>query len=495
MISPIVLLLIVVAYFFALLFVAWLTGRDNQQHTFYHGDRKSPWFVVAFGMIGTTISGVTFISVPGEVGNSAFHYFQFVMGNVAGYMLIALFLLPFYYRENVYSIYSVLERKMGREGYLTSSGFFIVSKVIGASFRLFLAILVLYLAIASPLGFSFAGTVLLCLLLIWLYTFRSGIKTVVWSDTVQTVMLIAAAVITIVLLLKQLSFSATDFFSMLKSDPQTRIFDFQWQSPNNFFKQFLSGIFITLAMNGFDQDIVQKNLTCKSGKKARKNMLWFSVSFAITVFLFLVLGALLYAFAESKGIALPSKSDQLYPLIALNYMGSVASVLFILGISAAAFSSADSATTALTTAFCIDFLKLHQRKQIVQSRVRNLVHLGFSILIFCVIMLFYKLNNESVVNAIFKAAGYTYGPILGVYLFSFFVPRIPRRKLILPICVLAPLLTYGITRLLFIVMDGYVFGFELIIVNTLLTLALLTLFSSPKNHGHELTNSESNSFN
>jgi len=475
--DPIVLLLIIFVYFLILLLVSYLTGKKSQEHTFYHGDKKSPWFVVTFGMIGTTISGVTFISVPGEVGTSAFHYFQFVMGNMVGYVLIATLLLPFYYRKNVISIYSVLEEKMGKEGYLTTSGFFILSKVIGASFRLFLAALVLYMAIGKPLGISFGVTVLLCLAVIWLYTFKSGIKTVVRSDTLQTLIFISAVVITIILITKQLGLTASALPSLLAERADTKIMEFDWRSSQNFFKQFISGIFITLALNGFDQDIVQKNLTCRSSNKARKNMLWFSFWFGFTVFLFLILGALLYYYAEVKGIKLPAKTDQLYPLLALNHLGGVISVLFILGISAAAFSSADSATTALTTSFCVDFLKLDSKAQSKNKRIRTLVHLGFSLIIFVVILLFYKLNDESAVTAIFKAAGYTYGPILGVYLFSFFVPRVPSRKSILPVCISSPLLTFLITRLVACWAEGYQFGFELIILNTMITVLLLTLFS------------------
>jgi Na+/proline symporter len=319
--------------------------------------------------------------------------------------------------------------------------------------------------------------VLFCLLLIWLYTFKSGIKTVVWSDTLQTVVLVAAVIATIVIITRELNLSASNLVSLIVDQPETKIFDFSWGSSNNFFKQFVSGIFITLALNGFDQDIVQKNLTCRTSNKARKNMLWFSFWFGVTVFMFLVLGALLYYYAKTKGIALPVKSDQLYPLIALTHLGGVATVLFILGISAAAFSSADSATTALTTAFCVDFLKIQHREHRSQRTIRNLVHLGFSLLIFVVIMLFYQLNNESVVTAIFKAAGYTYGPILGVYLFSFFMPRIPVRTMILPVCLLSPLLTFLVTKLTAQLIDGYKFGFELIIVNTLVTVVLLVVFS------------------
>jgi solute:Na+ symporter, SSS family len=318
--DPITLLLIIFAYFLMLLLVSYFTGKKNQEHTFYHGDRKSPWFVVTFGMIGTTISGVTFVSVPGEVGVSAFHYFQFVMGNMVGYILIATLLLPYYYRKNVISIYSVLEEKMGKEGYLTTSGFFILSKVIGASFRLFLAALVLYMAISKPLGISFGVTVLLCLIVIWLYTFKSGIKTVVWSDTLQTFVFISAVVITIIFITRQLNLSASNITVLLADRPETKIFEFDWKSPQNFFKQFVSGIFMTIALNGFDQDIVQKNLTCRNSNKARKNMLWFSFWFGLTVFMFLTLGALLYYYAEVKGIPLPGKSDQLYPLILTNVL-------------------------------------------------------------------------------------------------------------------------------------------------------------------------------
>ena len=475
--KPTFYLLILLAYFLLLLLISFFTGKKNKEHTFYNGDRKSPWFIVSFGMIGATISGVTFISVPGEVGTSAFHYFQFVLGNIVGYIIIATLLLPYYYRKKVLSIYTVLEQKMGKEGYLTTSGFFILSKVIGASFRLFLAAMVLYMAIAEPLGIPFSVTVLFCLLLIWLYTHRSGIKTVVWSDSLQTIVLITAVIFTISIICKQVNFSFKDIFKLYDSQAGTKIFEFGWKSPQNFFKQFISGIFMTIALNGFDQDIVQKNLTCKNEVKARKNMLWFSLWFGLTVFMFLTLGALLYYYTNSKGIVLPSKTDQLYPLIALNYLGPITAILFILGISAAAFSSADSATTALTTAFSIDFLKIQEKSSSSQKRIRNIIHLGFSLLIFVVIMLFYKMNNESVVNAIFKAAGYTYGPILGVYLFSFFIRRVPRKRLILPVCVASPLFTYGITCLVERLVNGYVFGFELIILNTLITVGLLLVFS------------------
>ncbi|MDA3880040.1 MAG: sodium:solute symporter [Prolixibacteraceae bacterium] len=474
---PQILLILFIGYFIVLLTISFFTGRNNSSKTFFTGDRKSPWFIVAFGMVGATLSGVTFISVPGEVGNSAFHYLQFVMGNFVGYLIIALFLLPFYYKQNIVSIYTVLSHKMGQQGYLTTSGFFILSKIIGAAFRLYLAALVIYMAIAQPLGLSFGITVLVCLLLIWIYTAKSGIKTVVWSDMVQTIVLLSAVIATIITLKNQLSMDVSELSNALVNSDRTKIFNFDMHSPNNFIKQFISGIFITIALNGFDQDIIQKNLTCKNFNKAQKNMVVFSIMFIITVLIFLVLGALLFIYAEFNNIEIPANSDQFFPLIALTHLGPAITILFTLGISAAAFSSADSATTAMTTAFSVDFLKIEKKDEKSQKLIRKLVHLGFNLILFAVIYLFYKMNNDSVVVAIFKAAGYTYGPILGVFVFSFFIKRIPRQKLILPICILSPIITYTITLLAYKYLNNYEFGFELIIVNSLLTIILLTLFS------------------
>jgi solute:Na+ symporter, SSS family len=472
------LLLIFAAYFGVLVLISTLTGRKTNSTSFYNGNRRSPWFVVAFGMIGATLSGVTFISVPGEVGNSSFHYFQFILGNFAGYLVIAVFLLPYYYQKNVFSIYTVLKTKMGNQGYLASSGFFILSKIIGAAFRLYLAALVIHMAIAAPLNIPFGLTVMICLGMIWVYTVHAGIKTIVWSDTLQTFMLILAVVMTIVTIFRQLGIPLEQLIEQIISQQQIRIFESNWQSPNNFFKQFFAGFFMTIALNGFDQDIVQKNLTCRNSAKARKNMLVFSLMFVFTVILFMMLGALLYHFAQTQQLVLPEKSDQLFPLIALNHLGKGVAILFILGISAAAFSSADSATTSLTTAFSIDFLKLDQRNEKRQVSIRKLVHLVFTLIIFGVIMLFYQMNNESVVIAIFKAAGYTYGPILGVFIFAFFINRIPKSKFIVPICLLSPIFTYLFTLFVKTVWDGYKFGFELIMINGAITILLLIIFSA-----------------
>lgn len=471
------LLFIFCAYFAALLLIAKLAGRKIDASGFYNGNRRSPWFVVAFGMIGATLSGVTFISVPGEVGNSSFHYFQFVLGNFTGYIIIAMFLLPYYYQKNVYSIYTVLKERMGEQGYLASSGFFILSKIIGAAFRLYLAALVIHMAMAEALNIPFWLTVLVCLAMIWTYTVRSGIKAIVWSDTLQTLMLLLAVIITIVTLFRELDLPLESLIDAIKTQQQIRIFEGNWASSNNFFKQFFAGFFITIALNGFDQDIVQKNLTCRSSAKSRKNMLVFSLMFLSTVALFMMLGALLYHFALVQQLELTEKSDHLFPMIALNHLGKGVAVLFVLGISAAAFSSADSATTALTTAFSIDFLKLDRRSEKMQLKIRKLVHLAFTLLIFGVIMLFYHMNNQSVVHAIFKAAGYTYGPILGIFIFSFFIKRKPKANFIVPICVVSPIITYLFTLLVKRVWESYQFGFELIMINGSITILLLLIFS------------------
>lgn len=462
-------------YFVALMVISAISSRNAGESSFYHGDHESPWYVVAIGMIGATLSGVTFISVPGQVGTDAFHYLQFVMGNFVGYLIIANWLLPFYYKKNIISIYSLLESGAGKQGKLVASGLFIVSKLIGAAFRLYIVVMVLQMAVFDQLGVPFPVTVLICLLIIWLYTFKSGIKTVVWSDLLQTVVLITAVVVTIVTIFERMGLGFSNSVDVLWNMSQTTIFNWDWQSANFFPKQFLAGIFVTLAINGFDQDIMQKNLTCKNSKQARKNMIWFSVGFVISVFLFLVLGALLYSFAGSLGIGLPEQTDKVFPVIALNNLGPVVAVLFVLGVTAAAFSSADSATTALSTTFCVDFIGLKDRSIQFCKRARFLTHIGFSVLLFCIIVAFNEFNNRSVVNAIFMAAGYTYGPILGIFIFVMFIKRRPMRMSILPICIVSPLLTWLLTWI-----TSFDFGYGIIIVNTSITVLLMLAFSEKK---------------
>lgn len=475
--SASILVLILVVYLLVLIGISRLTaGSDNR--AFFNANRKSPWYLVAFGMIGASLSGVTFISVPGLVGKSGFHYLQFVMGNVVGYWLIALVLIPLYYRKNVVSIYSILNERFGRAGHLTASAFFIVSKLISAAFRMYLAAAVIYLALSNGFSISFEATVLLFLAAIWLYTYKGGIKTIVWTDTVQTVVLLTAVFFALGGMMSQMNLDFGQTVNLLAQSPLVRLFNFDFHSDSNFFKQFISGIVVTLAINGFDQDIVQKNLTCKNAAQARKNMLWFSLWFLVSVGLFLVLGALMYEYASQTGIQLPAKSDEVFPYLALHTLGPVVAIMFVLGISAAAFSSADSATTSLTTAFCIDFLQNEKRGVPLRKQTRHGVHLAFSLAIFVIIIVFRHMNNQSVVESIFKAAGYTYGPILGLFVFTFgFKERNLPSTAILPIAILAPLLTWAFTLAMLVWAPSYQFGFELIVVNTIFMLTMLVCVS------------------
>lgn len=471
--SATLLVLILVVYLLVLIGISRLTAASDNG-AFFNANRKSPWYLVAFGMIGASLSGVTFISVPGLVGKSGFHYLQFVMGNVVGYWIIALVLIPLYYRRNVLSIYSILDERFGRAGHLTASAFFIVSKLISAAFRMYLAAAVIYLALSNGFSISFEGTVLLFLAAIWLYTYKGGIKTIVWTDTIQTIVLLAAVCFALYEMFLQMDLNFGQTVDLLAHSPLVRLFNFDFHSDSNFFKQFISGIVVTLAINGFDQDIVQKNLTCRNASQARKNMLWFSLWFLVSVGLFLILGALMYEYAGRTGIQLPAKSDEVFPFLALHTLGPVVAIMFVLGISAAAFSSADSATTSLTTAFCVDFLQNEKRVVPLRKQTRHSVHLAFSLAIFVLIIVFRHMNNQSVVESIFKAAGYTYGPILGLFVFAF---AFKRRKVpsgvILPIAIFAPMLTWAFTWAMSVWVPMYQFGFELIVVNTIFMLTML----------------------
>jgi SSS family solute:Na+ symporter len=475
--NPYIVLGIVLGYFLVLMGISWLTSRKADTQAFFTGNRKSPWYLVAFGMVGATLSGVTFISVPGEVGNTAFSYLQFVLGNTVGYWVVAGVLLPLYYRLNLVSIYSYLEQRFGVKSYKTGSFFFLISKLIGAAFRLYLVAGVLQIAFFDAFNIPFTLTVVVTIALIWVYTFRGGIKTIVWTDTLQTLFLVSAVIFTIVAITKNLGWDSVDLFREIANDSNSQIFFWDWRSGNNFFKQFIAGIFITIVMVGMDQDMMQKNLTCKNLKEAQKNMLVFSFSFLITVFLFLCLGVLLYIFAQKAGISMPDKSDDLYPMLALNYFGLPVGIAFLLGITAAAYSSADSALTALTTSFSIDFLKIDNYKEDKKLRIRTWSHLMFSVLLVFVILAFRAMNDESIVVAVFRVAGYTYGPILGLFVFGMYSKRKVTDRWVPLVGVSAPVACFFISKYSALIFNGYKFGFELLILNGLLTIAGLLLIS------------------
>ncbi|WP_075351807.1 sodium:solute symporter [Algoriphagus marinus] len=468
--NPQIVLVVISCYFLLLFLISWFTSRKVSADTFFTGDRQSPWFLVAFGMIGASLSGVTFISVPGEVGNSNFFYFQVVLGYTLGYFTIAKVLLPLYYRLNLVSIYSYLEDRFGFWSYKTGAFFFILSRTLGSSLRVFLVASVLQLILFDSLGIPFWVSVLITVGLIWLYTHRGGIKTVVWTDTLQTFFMLAAVVVCIILIGNELNFEGVkDYFTAVSNDPRSKIFNWDWKAGTNFFKQFISGAFITIVMTGLDQDMMQKNLTCKNIGEAQKNMFWFTIILVIVNLLFLSLGVMLYLYSETNGISLPAKTDELFPMLATQHFSAFAGIVFVLGITAAAYSSADSTLTALTTSFCIDFLEL-ERKYPAEKRVsiRKKVHLVFTFVMFLVILLFYWINDQSVINSVFIIAGYTYGPLLGLYSFGLFTKWQVQDRWVPYIAVAAPVLAYIISSNSEAWLWGYKFGFEVLILNGLL---------------------------
>ncbi len=467
--TPLLVFGIILGYFLLLMAISHFTSQKADNSTFFTANRQSPWFLVAFGMVGASLSGVTFISVPGEVGNSGWTYLQFVMGNMVGYAIIALVLIPLFYRLRLVSIYQYLQDRFGQNSYLTGSGFFLISQTIGASFRLFLAALVLQIAFFDAFGIPFYVTVFVTITLIWLYTFRGGIKTIVWTDTLQTTFLLLAVLISIYMIMDQMNLGAGEVVKVISNSEMSTIFDWNWKSDRNFFKTFLAGIFITIAMNGLDQNVMQKNLTIKKTSDAQKNIFWFSLTFFFSTVLFLALGVLLYKFALDQGLEIPQSTDDLYPMLALNHFGVLAGIVFLLGIVAAAFSSADSALTALTTSFCVDILNIPKRKQESQKKTRLLVHIGFTLLMFCVIVAFNEVNDSSVVNSVFKVAGFTYGPLLGLFTFGLLTKVKVKDKFVPLVCIAAPLLSVLLDVNSTAWFNGYKFGFEILLVNAAIT--------------------------
>lgn len=460
-------LLVITSYFLLLFLISWWTTRKISSESFFTGDRQSPWFVVAFGMIGASLSGVTFISVPGEVGASNFYYFQVVLGYIIGYAVVALVLLPLYYRLNLVSIYSYLEGRFGFWSYKTGAFFFILSRTVGSSIRVFLVAGVLQLILFDHWGIPFWVSVAITVLLIWLYTYRGGIKTVVWTDTLQTFFMLAAVAISIYLVAKELDMlSVGELVGTIAADPRSTIFNWNWQEGTNFFKQFFAGAFIVIVMTGLDQDMMQKNLTCRNLGEAQKNMFWFTIILIFVNLMFLCLGVLLYLYSEANHISIPAQTDNLYPMLASGYFPALAGIVFVLGITAAAYSSADSTLTALTTSFCYDFLEIERKyPNAVQLKIRQRVHICFSITMFLVILLFRWINDQSVINAVFTIAGYTYGPLLGLYAFGLFTKHKVKDKWVPYLAVAAPIIAFIVDSNSEAWLYGYRFGFEILILN------------------------------
>lgn len=476
--NPYIVIAVIGGYFILLLLIARITSSKATTQEFFTANRQSPWFVVAFGMIGASLSGITFISLPGEVGNSNFAYFQVVLGYFVGYVIIIKILLPLYYKMNLISIYGFLEKRFGFWSYKTGAFFFLLSKIVGASFRLFLVAGVLQMALFNSWGVPFWITVLITIILIWVYTFRGGIKTIVWTDTFQTLFMLLSVIISILLIASRLDISFAEIPAKISDSPLSKVFVWEWKDQYNFFKQFIAGAFIVIVMTGLDQDMMQKNLTCKNLGESQKNMFWFSITLVVVNMLFLSLGVLLYMFATEKSIPVPDRTDDLFPMLALNHFNTFAGISFLLGIIAAAYSSADSALTSLTTSFCVDYLDFDKKSdEAYKKRTRIKVHVGFSAVIFIVIVVFNAINNESVINSLFIAAGYTYGPLLGLFSFGLFTKRHVRDKWVPAIAVASPALSYIINIHSEEWLWGYKFGFEILLLNGLLTFLGLLLLS------------------
>lgn len=455
------------AYFLILLFISHVTGRRADNSTFFSGNRRSPWYMVAFGMIGASISGVTFVSVPGMVLTSDMTYIQTCIGFIFGYFAVAFILLPVYYRLRLTTIYSYLDRRLGRQAYRTGAAFFILSKVVGSAVRFYVVCAILQRFVLDALGVPFVVTVVAMVGLIWLYTRRGGIKTLVWTDTFQTLCMFAALILIIYNVARHLGMSMGEAADMVAADSHSRIFVFDdWMTKQNFWKQFLSGIFIVIVMTGLDQDMMQKNLTCKSLREAQKDMCTYGFAFVPANLLFLSLGVLLVALASKDGVALPASGDELLPMFAATgQMGMAVVVLFTVGVVASSFSSADSALTALTTSCCVD---LWSRPD--DERLRRRVHFGVSVAFVVFILLFRSLNSTSVIDAIYVLCSYTYGPLLGLFAYGLLTRRGVSGRLVPWIAVASPVVCFAVDSLSKTVF-GYTFGYELLMLNGLLTFA------------------------
>ncbi len=471
------ILLVISLYFLLLLFISWFTGRKNSSNeAFFLGNRRSPWYIVSIGMIGSSLSGVSFVSVPGWVRSTDMTYMQMVLGFFFGYVVIAKILLPLYYKLQLTSIYEYLNSRMGRNSYKTGASFFLLSKIVGSAVRLYLVVLILQTYVFDQWNIPFVVTVAVSILLVWLYTYRSGIRTIIWTDTLQTLCLIAMLIVIIWQVKNQMGLNVTGMVKTIIDSPHFRLFEFEdWNSKQHFVKQFLSGVFIPIVMTGLDQDMMQKNLSCRNLKDAQKNMYIYGSAFTPINFLFLCLGILLVTLASQMNISLPASGDDMLPMFCSSgILGQSILIFFTIGIIAAAFSSADSALTSLTTSFCIDILEIKNEDEKKAKRTRLKVHILMSVAFALIILLFKAVNNRSVIDAIYTIASYTYGPLLGLFTFGLFTKYKVRDKIVPFICLLSPAICLS-ADLLFAHYTNYRFGYELLLINGALTFTGLFL--------------------
>lgn len=475
--SPLSVIITIAAYFLVLFIVSYIAGRKADNEGFFVGNRKSAWYVVAFAMIGSSISGVTFVSVPGMVGASSFSYLQMVLGFVAGQFIIAFILIPLFYRMNLVSIYEYLENRFGGSSYKTGAWFFFISKMLGAAVRLFLVCLTLQLLVFEPFHLPFVLNVIITVALVWLYTFRGGVKSLIWTDTLKTFCLVVSVVLCIYYIASDLHLNFTGMITTISDSDLSRMFFFDDVNDKRyFFKQFLAGVFTMIAMTGLDQDMMQRNLSCKNFKDSQKNMITSGISQFFVILLFLMLGVLLYTFTARQGIDNPAKSDELFPMIATGgYFPGIVGVLFIIGLISAAYSAAGSALTALTTSFTVDILGVKGKTEEAVVKIRKRVHVGMAVVMGAVIFVFNLLNNTSVIDAVYILASYTYGPILGMFAFGIFTKKQVRDKYIPVVAIASPILCYILQRNSETWFGGYQFSYELLIFNALFTFIGLCL--------------------
>ena len=479
-INPYLIAAIVIAYFGLLILISHITSRKANNDSFFTGNRQSPWYVVAYGMIGASLSGVTFMSVPGYVQTTQFTYFGVVFGYLFGYAAIALILLPLYYKLNLTSIYTYLEKRFGEKSQKTGSFFFIISRLIGSALRMYLVVYVLHEFIFKSIGIPFWVLALVLIALILVYTFKGGIKTVVWTDTLQTTFMLLATVITVVCLLNEMDISFIDMMKQAGEKGYSKLIESDWRSNNYIVKQILSGAFITIAMTGLDQDMMQKNLTCRSLRDAQKNMFSFSLSLIFVNLMFLVLGVALLFYSSQTGFALPEKSDSIFPAIAF-HLNAFTGIVFTIGLVAAGYSSADGTLTSLTTTFCFDILnfdKAEKYDEAKKTKIRKTTHIIFAVIYFGIIILFRPFHNDSLIKTLFDIAGYTYGPLLGLFTFGLFVKnRTVNDKFVPIIAILSPIISYIVSMYSEVLFNGYKFGFEILIFNALITIIGLFFIS------------------
>lgn len=479
--TPTLIFTVFLVYTALLFLVTWITSRRATNFSFYLGNKASPWYVIAYGMIGASLSGVTFMSVPGWVGTTQFSYLMVILGYVAGYAVIATVLMPLYYRLNLTTIYTYLEQRFGFWSYKTGAFFFLLSRTIGASFRMFLVVNVLQVFVFDAWHVPFAATVAIFIALIILYTFKGGIKTIIWTDTLQTTFMLAAVGISIYLISKDFQWGIRELFSNVISSDYSNVLVTDWHSKRHFIKQFFSGMFITIAMTGLDQEMMQKNLSCRNIHDAQKNMFSFSVVLVFVNLMFLFLGAVLFLYAAKYNLTMPERSDNLFPVVALKYLGPFAGLTFIIGLISAAYPSADGALTSLTTSFSIDFLGLNKRDDLDENRkkrIRYFVHISFALLLLIVIVIFRAINDMAVIDKLFTVAGYTYGPLLGLFSFGLFSKRSVKDRLVPYVAAASPVICYFLSEYSEVLLAGYKFGFELLILNGLITYTGLWIVSN-----------------